>query len=108
MKGLPFNAKLRDVVIGFKTEDGNECSVYSPDKVDPLVRRDRGMAELFIHASDARIKYRNNILAIQATATDQNNHVMIDKMDAYLLNLLNERENHSLFNHAKIGIAAQD
>jgi hypothetical protein len=108
MKGSPFNASSRDFAIGFKTNNGNNCSVYSPEKVDPLVRRDRGTAELFIHVSDAKRKYGANLVAIEAKAIDNNNYIVIDGKDAYLMNLLNERENQLLFKQARIGVAAQD
>jgi len=108
IKGHPFNTESRDFVIGFKTNDGKICSVYSPEKVDPIVRRDHGTAELFIHVSDARRKYGPNLVAINAKEIDNNNYIVIDEKDAYLMNLLNERENQLLFKQAKIGVAAQD
>lgn len=108
VKGLPFNIQSRDFVIGFKANDGNNCSVYSPEKVDPVVRRDRGTAEIFIHVSDAKRKYGANLVTINAKTIASNNYILIDGKDAYLLNLLNERDNQLLFKQARIGVAAQD
>lgn len=108
LKGFPFNTTFHDFMIGFKTKNGKNCSIYTPDKVDPIIRRDRGTAEIFIHASDARRKYGANIVAINALSIDKSNYIIIDEKDAYLLNLLNERENQIIFNQAKIGVAAQD
>lgn len=104
LKGKPFNAETRDFVIGYEGGKGQKCSVYSPDKVDPVVRRDRGIAETFFHVSDAERKYGSNIIIIVAKSIDYNNYIVIDSKDAYLMNLLNERARNSLFNEAKIGI----
>jgi len=108
IKGFPFNTTSRDYAIGFKTNNGKNCSVYTPEKVEPIIRRDRGTAEIFIHLSDAKRKYGPNLVTINAKSIDNNNYIVIDEKDAYLMNLLNERENQLLFKQAKIGVAAQD
>ncbi len=108
IKGAPFNTQTRDFAIGFKKDYGQHCSIYTPEKVDPVIRRDRGTAEIFIHVSDARRKYGPNLVTINAKSIDNNNYIVIDEKDAYLLNLLNERENQLLFKQAKIGVAAQE
>jgi hypothetical protein len=108
LKGTPFDAGFRDFVIGFETDGGRKCSVYSPEKVDPLVRRDRGTAEIFLHAADAGRKYGANNIVLDAKSIGQGNYIVIDGKDAYLLNLLNERERNAIFKEAKIGVAAQD
>ena len=108
MKGQPINPGLRDFAIGYTDGAGGNCSIYSPEKVDPVVRKDRGTAEIFIHAADAQRKYGANVVMVKALSIDPNNYICIDRKDAYLLNLLNERENQSVFRQAKIGIAAQD
>jgi len=105
LKGKPVNTVSRDFVIGYQAENGQNCSVYSPDKIDSNVRRDRGTAELFIHVKDANAKYGTNVLIIPAISINNKNYIIIDKIDAYLINLVNEQANNVIFRNAQIGIA---
>lgn len=105
MEGNQYNAEFNEFIIGYEEGKDQKCSVYSPDKVDPIVRRDRGIAETFFRVSDAERKYGSNIIIIMAKSVNSNNYILIDKKDAYLMNLLNERARNSLFNEAKIGIS---
>jgi hypothetical protein len=108
LKGKPLNTESRDFVIRFEAADGLKCLVYGPEQVDPIVRRDRGTAEIFLHAADAERKYGANKIVITPESIDQSNHIVIGGIDAYLINLLNDREHNRLFKEAKFGVAAQD
>ncbi len=108
LKGRPVNTDSRDFAIGFEAVKNQNCSVYSPEKVDPIVRRDRGTAELFIHVNDANAKYGTNVLVIPAKSINSQNYITIDKKDAYLISLVNEQAKNLLFKNALIGIAVQE
>jgi hypothetical protein len=105
--GKPFNSGSRDFAIGFEARKGQNCSIYTPEKVDPVVRRDRGTAEVFLRASDAGQKYGTNVLTISAVSISQGNYITIDKKDAYLINLINDQAKRELFRNAKFGIAVR-
>jgi len=103
--GKPFNSGSNDFVIGFESGKGQNCSIYTPEKIDPVVRRDRGSAEVFLNVSDAEQKYGANVLTVAAKSINPENYIIIDKKDAYLINLINDQAKHELFRNAKIGIA---
>jgi len=103
--GKPFNTDSRDFAIGFESGQGQNCSIYTPEKIDPVVRRDRGSAEVFLRVSDAEQKYGTNVLTITAKSINPTNYIIIDKRDAYLINLINDQAKHEIFRNAKIGIA---
>lgn len=105
LRGKPFNTDSKDFAIGFESAKDQKCSIYTPDKIDPVVRRDRGTAEVFLRVSDAQQKYGANVLTILAKSINQENYIIIDKKDAYLINLINDQAKHELFRNAKIGIA---
>jgi len=107
LKGKPVNTVNKDFVIGYQADNGQNCSVYSPDKIDSNVRRDRGTAELFIYVKDANAKYGANVLIIPAISINSQNYIVIDANDAYLINLVNEQANNVIFKNALIGIAVQ-
>jgi hypothetical protein len=105
LEGKPFNTDSRDFAMGFESGKGQKCSIYTPEKVDPVIRRDRGTAEMFLRVSDAEKKYGTNVLTISAKSISPENYVVIDKKDAYLINLINDQAKHELFLNAKIAIA---
>ncbi len=77
------------------------------DNADPVLRKNRTV-EVFHHEAGAQQKYGLNIVTIKAKEIGPNNYIIIDRKDAYLLSLLQERENQLLFKEARIGVAAQD
>ena len=103
--GKPFNSGSNDFAIGFESGKGQHCSIYTPEKIDPVVRRDRGSAEVFLNVSDAEQKYGANVLTVAAKSINPENYIIIDKKDAYLINLINDQAKQYLFRNAKIGIA---
>jgi hypothetical protein len=104
LNGKVYNAELSDFVIGYEGEQGQRCYLYGPGKVDPVIRRDHGIGEKFFHVSDAKRKYGPNIVIVEAKSIDNGNYIVIDSTDAYLLNLINENGNNSIFYGAKLGI----
>jgi hypothetical protein len=103
--GKPFNSGSNDFAIGFESGKGQNCSIYTPEKIDPVVRRDRGTAEVFLNASDAEKKYGTNVLKVSAKSISPENYIILDKKDAYLINLINNQAKQELFRNAKFGIA---
>jgi len=103
--GKPFNTGSKDFAIGFEPISGQNCSVYTPDKVDPVIRRDRGTAEVFLRVSDAEYRYGKNVLTVAVISINYDNYIIIDRKDAYLINLINDQAKNEIFRNAKIGIA---
>ena len=108
LHGKPLNPELRDIAIGFSTDNGERCIVYAPDKVDPLVRRDRGTVEIFLHESEGRTKYGRGTLILTALHLDRKNYITVAREDAYLMNLINESKRNVLFREGRVGIAVDN
>lgn len=95
LKGKPVSAENRDFIFGFAGSNGVICKFYTPDKVDPLIRRDRGTAELYMNSQS--LSDRKNVLHLSALDAAANNVITIDRLDAYLIQLFNNNSNHSIF-----------
>ncbi|UFS71713.1 hypothetical protein LPW11_05845 [Geomonas sp. RF6] len=105
VSGRPINSETRDISIVFEGQGGETCAVYAPDRVDPVVRRDRGTAEIFLREGEAKEKYGSGTIVLAALAVDGKNRVTVSKPDAYLMNLVNESKNDAPFRQARVGIA---
>jgi len=108
LKGKKYDIESKDFVIGYETENGDKCSVYTPDKIDPIVRRDRGAADILLRLAEADKKYGANKIIISAIAIGTQNYILIDSKDAYLLKLLDEKEKNKLFKEARIALVLED
>ena len=108
LQGKPVNTETRDFAVGFESEIGGKCTVYAPDRVDPLVRRNRGTVEIFLHEEDGRSQHGSGTIAFKARGVDRKNFVSVDRSDAYLMNLVNESRKNTPFKEGRVGIAIDD
>lgn len=107
-KGMPFNTGSRDFVVGFEASTGEKCSLYTPDMIDPAVRRDRGSAEIMLNEKIALDKYGSTMFSVKATNITADNFISLSRSDAYLLNIFNDNVKNALFLMAKFAVVIAD
>lgn len=108
LKGLPFDSSSKDLIIGFIAENGQRCALYTPAKVEPGIRKDRGMAEILLHSSRSTDKDIAGTFTVPAVKVDSGNYILVNRNDAYLISLFNDSQNNLLFSKANIVVALDD
>ncbi len=108
LRGRPVNTESRDFAIGFESEAGEKCTVYAPDRVDPLVRKDRGTVQIFLHEEEGRRQHGDAAIVLKAMGLDRKNYIVVTRNDAYLMNLVNESRKDRPFRDGRVGVVLDD
>ena len=108
LKGMPFDSASRDLIIGFVADGGQRCPLYTPGKVEPGIRKDRGMAEILLHTPPSSGKNGADAFTVQATKVDSGNYLLVSRDDAYLISLFNDTAKNSIFSQARVAVALDD
>jgi len=108
VKGMPFNTGSRDFIVGFEALNGEKCSLYAPDMVEPAVRRDRGSAEILLNDKAAIDTYGTSLFMVKAITISADNYITLERGDAYLIKVFNDNLKDSLFLKARFAVIVSD